>query len=306
MTIKTLHALTGLHIDHYMQVNLLGFYRISNAIGGVTVCLNAAQNATTDADAFGSGYSGINLPKGVSVIKGAQALAFVRQRTACRTATSTGSSASSTSSRGVPQDHLRRRLLNPFKMHDLLNAVGSSLLTDPSLDVLSLARQFESLTSGEITFATIPNNGPQLIYPDGVETSIVEVKRPRCRPSSANWRARSTARHRFGRLRHPRSPSTYSTARASRGWPLATATGSKPLGSTINTVDSTAATAATTIEYPAGAQSKAKAVAKNVAGRQDGDDAGRAARDPRARQRRPLGEGRGPASDEGRGRFRSP
>ena len=63
-----------------MQVSLLGFYRISEAIGGVTVCLNAAQNATTDRDEFGSGYSGIDLPKGVSVIKGAQALAFVRQR----------------------------------------------------------------------------------------------------------------------------------------------------------------------------------------------------------------------------------
>ena len=80
MTIRTINALTGLHIDHYMQVDLLGFYRISNAIGGVTVCLNKAQNPNTDSDAFGKGYSGINLPAGVSVIKGTQALAFVRQR----------------------------------------------------------------------------------------------------------------------------------------------------------------------------------------------------------------------------------
>src|ERR1700761_4343834 len=69
-TIKTITALTGLHIDHYMQVNLLGFYRISNAIGGVTVCLLHAENANTDSDAFGKGYSGINLPAGVSVIEG--------------------------------------------------------------------------------------------------------------------------------------------------------------------------------------------------------------------------------------------
>ena len=77
---RTIHALTGLHIDHYVQVNLLGFYRISEAIGGVQVCLQHAQNAHTDSDAFGSGYSGINLPTGVSTIKGTQALAFVRQR----------------------------------------------------------------------------------------------------------------------------------------------------------------------------------------------------------------------------------
>ncbi len=176
MTLRTLSNLTGLHIDHYLQVNLLGFYRISEAIGGVTVCLKNAQNATTDKDAYGSGYSGIDLPKGVSTIKGEQALAFVRQR------------------HGLPHgdlDRIKRQqyflsaafgkiasageLLNPFKLHRLLGAVSSSLITDPSLNLLSLARSFELLSSGDIAFATLPNNGPQVIYPDGVETAIVQV-----------------------------------------------------------------------------------------------------------------------------------
>lgn len=176
LTLRTLSALTGLHIDHYLQVNLLGFYRISEAIGGVTVCLKNAQNASTDSDAFGSGYSGINLPAGVSVIKGEQALAFVRQR------------------HGLPHgdlDRIKRQqyflesafhkitsageLLNPFKLQDLLSAVSSSLLTDPTLNLLSLARSFEMLTSGDLSFATLPNDGPQTIYPDGVMTSIVGV-----------------------------------------------------------------------------------------------------------------------------------
>jgi LCP family protein required for cell wall assembly len=176
LTIRTIHELTGLHIDHYVQVSLLGFYRISEAIGGVTVCLNAAQNASTDSDAYGHGYSGIDLPKGVSVIKGEQAMAFVRQR------------------HGLPHgdlDRIRRQqyflasafdkissagiLLNPFKLNDLLKAVGSSLLIDPSLDLPGLAQQFVSLSSGRITFTTIPNNGPQVIYPDGVMTAIVGI-----------------------------------------------------------------------------------------------------------------------------------
>src|SRR3954453_2011427 len=33
LTIRTITALTGLHVDHYVQVSLLGFYRISEAIG---------------------------------------------------------------------------------------------------------------------------------------------------------------------------------------------------------------------------------------------------------------------------------
>ena len=50
--IKTVTNLTGLTIDHYVQVGLLGFYRISNAIGGVTVNL---CNAVDDS------YSGLQL-----------------------------------------------------------------------------------------------------------------------------------------------------------------------------------------------------------------------------------------------------
>ncbi|MDP9118008.1 MAG: LCP family protein [Actinomycetota bacterium] len=269
MAIKTISALTGLHIDHYMQVNLLGFYRISNAIGGVTVCLNAAQNPRTDSDAFGSGYSGINLPKGVSVIKGSQALAFVRQR------------------HGLPNgdlDRIKRQqyflasafrkvesagvLLNPFKLHDLLSAVGSSLLTDPALNVLSLGREFAQMSAGNVTFQTIPNNGPQLIYPDGVETSIVEV-------DTAAMPA--FIRQLEGKVADPALASAVAAAPSSvvvdvlNGTTvvqLATRNGDrlKALGFDVNTVDSTAATAATTIEYPAGAQSKAKAVAAAVNG----------------------------------------
>src|SRR6266508_4279185 len=40
MAAQTLSNLTGLHIDHYVQVNLLGFYEISEASGGVDLCLN--------------------------------------------------------------------------------------------------------------------------------------------------------------------------------------------------------------------------------------------------------------------------
>ncbi|HJQ43423.1 MAG TPA: LCP family protein [Jatrophihabitantaceae bacterium] len=266
LTIKTIHALTGLYIDHYMQVNLLGFYRISEAIGGVTVCLNAAQNASTDRDAFGSGYSGINLPAGVSVIKGVQALAFVRQR------------------HGLPHgdlDRIKRQqyflksafqkmtsggtLLNPFKLHDMLNAVGSSLLVDPKLDLLSLARQFESLTSGKITFATIPNNGAQLIYPDGVETSIVQVNRSAIPAFVAGLDGKGNDAYAKASPAAPASVTmdvlngTDIPRLASRN-----AAQLRALGVTVNTVDSASATQTTVVEYPAGRESQAKAIVRLV------------------------------------------
>jgi LCP family protein required for cell wall assembly len=267
LTIKTIHALTGLYVDHYMQVDLLGFYRISEAIGGVTVCLNAAQNATTDRDQFGSGYSGINLPKGVSVIKGAQAIAFVRQR------------------HGLPHgdlDRIKRQqyflkaafqkvtsagtLLNPFKLRDMLDAVGKSLLIDPHLDLLALARQFESLTSGQITFATIPNSGAQLIYPDGVETSIVQVDRAAIPAFVAGLEGRRNSAYDDATAAAPASV----TVDVLNGTDVArlaarNADALKQLGFHINTVDSTSTTTQQSlVEYPAGQEAAAKAVAAAV------------------------------------------
>jgi LCP family protein required for cell wall assembly len=267
LTIRTIHALTGLHIDHYMQVSLLGFYRISNAIGGVTVCLNHAQNASTDRDQFHSGYSGINLPAGVSVIKGVQALAFVRQR------------------HGLPHgdlDRIRRQqyflaaafdkvssagvLLNPFKLHRLMNAVGSSLLVDPKLDIVSLANQFMDLSSGKITFTTIPNNGPQTIYPDGVMTSIVQVDTAAIADFVAHLDGGGPTLTNV----KPAAPSTI-TIDVLNGTPTPrlaarNADALRAFGFRVNDVGSADPTAQTTIEYPSGAPAQAKALLGYVAG----------------------------------------
>lgn len=267
---KTISGLTGLHIDHYVQVNLLGFYRISNAIGGVPVCLNAAQNAQTDSDGTRTGFTGINLPKGVSVIKGVQALAFVRQR------------------HGLPGgdlDRVRRQqyflasafhkvtsagvLLNPFKLHDLLGAVGKSLLTDPSLDLLKLAQQFDSIASGGIRTQTVPNNGPQLIYPDGVETSVVEID---------TAAMPGFVRQLGGKPADPGLAAAKATAPSSvavdvlngtneAGWAKANADRLRALGFKVQTVDSTQNSAQTSqILYPKGGQASAKALGKVVPG----------------------------------------
>jgi LCP family protein required for cell wall assembly len=264
--IRTIHSLTGLYINHYMQVSLLGFYRISNAIGGVRVCLNAAQNKTTEIGDGAHGNSGIDLPKGVSVIEGTQALAFVRQR------------------HGLPHgdlDRIRRQqyflksaftkitsagvLLNPFKLRNLLKAVGSSLLTDPGLDLLSLARQMQSLTSGRISLQTIPNNGPQLIYPDGVQTSIVQVNTSAIPAFVAQLEGKSDDALTKA---VPAAPGTV-TVDVLNGTPTPrlaarNAAALIAFGFKVATVDSASTTAATTVEYPPGAQAQARSVLRRV------------------------------------------
>ena len=40
--VDTVEQLTGVHIDHFAEVNLDGFYELANVLGGVEVCLNHA------------------------------------------------------------------------------------------------------------------------------------------------------------------------------------------------------------------------------------------------------------------------
>ena len=146
--VKTVSTLTGLHIDHYVEVGLLGFYQISKVLGGVEVCLKAPAK---------DHYSGIDLPAGKQKIEGTQALAFVRQR------------------HGVPGGDLGRikrqqaflgavanqilsadTLLNPIRLNRLLDAISKSLTTDDSLDPLQLASQLRDIAAGNVVFKTVP------------------------------------------------------------------------------------------------------------------------------------------------------
>ncbi len=163
---QTLTNLTGLHIDHYVQVNLLGFFEISKAIGGVNLCLN--EDAKDP-------YSAINLHKGWNKnVEGKQALAFVRQR------------------HGFPDglgdiDRIKRQqyflsavfhkavsggtLLNFGKLRSLLNAVKKSLITDPSLDIIQFVQQFSKIAGGNISFGTPPWQFGQV---DGTSVVLVD------------------------------------------------------------------------------------------------------------------------------------
>lgn len=167
LLIQTVQDLTGLSIDHYVRVSLLGFYTIADALGPVQVCLN---------DAVDDPYSGAKFPAGVSTLDAKQSLSFVRQR------------------HGLPRGDLDRvvrqqyflsveahkflsagTLLNPVKLTKALDAVSGSLETDPGLNFLQLAAQMRGLTGGNIQSATIPVSGTPTITVDGEDLSIVEV-----------------------------------------------------------------------------------------------------------------------------------
>jgi LCP family protein required for cell wall assembly len=166
--IETVQNLTGAHVDHYVEVNLYGFYLLSKAIGGVQVCL---KHATSDPD------SGANFRAGTQLVSGANALSFVRQR------------------KNLPSGDLDRivrqqvflasatrkvlsagTLTSPTALSGLLDAMKKSLVTDPGLDLTTLVQQFQGLASGAVEFVTIPVVNSNAVSPTG--QSIVQVDVP--------------------------------------------------------------------------------------------------------------------------------
>src|ERR1700737_2076850 len=69
--IKTVASLTGVTVDHYAEIGLLGFALITDAPGGVNVCRK---------DAVYEPLSGADFPAGWQKLNGPQALSFVGQR----------------------------------------------------------------------------------------------------------------------------------------------------------------------------------------------------------------------------------
>lgn len=140
--------LTGIDVDHYAEVGLLGFVLLTEAVGGVEVCLNEEVDDP---------LSGAQFPAGVQTLNGTEALSFVRQR------------------HGLPRGDLDRivrqqafmaslvnkvlnagTLTNPSKLSDMADAVERSVVIDEGWDVMSFATQLQNLAAGDVTFTTIP------------------------------------------------------------------------------------------------------------------------------------------------------
>lgn len=181
--VQTVQDFTQLRIDHYAEVNLLGFYLLTEALGGVKVCL---KHATADSD------SGANFRAGTQTVSGGAALSFVRQR------------------KNLPRGDLDRivrqqafltsalhqvlsagTLTSPSTVGDLMDAVHRSIVLDDGLDLLDFAEQVKGIASGTMNFVTIPVVNINGRSEDGKQ-SIVEVDPAAVRKFVAGLAGRGT------------------------------------------------------------------------------------------------------------------
>ena len=152
LTIATIGTLLDVPIDHFAEVNLVGFYDLANAIGGVQVCLNHAVN---DAK-----YSGAILPAGLQTITGTQALAFVRQRHGLPNGDLDRTHRQQAFITGVITKFRTQGLFGDLgKLKGLLGVAQKDVVIDSGWEVLGFLPQAKALTGGHITFHTLPIEG---------------------------------------------------------------------------------------------------------------------------------------------------
>lgn len=150
---RTIEAVTGIRIDHFVQVDFSGFKNMVNALGGVQVCL---PQAVSDPRA------NLYLPAGRHVVSGEQALGYVRTRYAL----GDGSDLERIKRQQkfmaamIKKATSTRLLFDPARLYRFLNAATRSVSTDRGLDLGDLKRLADSvkgMDTGEVTFLTVPN-----------------------------------------------------------------------------------------------------------------------------------------------------
>jgi LCP family protein required for cell wall assembly len=151
LLIETLESMSDLRIDHYVELNFVGFVRMVDALGGVEICTKKDINDPK---------SHLTLPAGTHVLDGVDSLKFVRTRVfdglgdlgrMKRQQEFAGAMLRKATSAGV--------LLNPVKMVDFINSALDSVVTDEGLsqgDLLTLGKQLRNLSASNVRTLTIP------------------------------------------------------------------------------------------------------------------------------------------------------
>jgi LCP family protein required for cell wall assembly len=151
LLIDTFEQMSGLRIDHYIEVNFVGFVRMVDALGGVEICTKK------DID---DPKSHLVLPAGRHILDGVDSLKYVRTRQfdglgdlgrMKRQQEFAGAMLRKATSAGV--------LLNPVTMVDFINSALDSVVTDKGLnqgDLLTLGKQLRNLSASNVRTLTIP------------------------------------------------------------------------------------------------------------------------------------------------------
>ncbi|BAS12143.1 putative transcriptional regulator YvhJ [Arthrobacter sp. Hiyo8] len=178
--VDTVNKLTGLQIDHFMMADFNAVKELSNAVGGVNVCVS---DAVYDPD------SGLRLPKGTSSVQGEQALAFLRTRHGFGDGSDLGRIQAqqgflSSLTRKIKSDGT---LGNPQSLLSIADAVTKNLTVDEGLasvqSLLTIGSRLKDVDLSKVAFVSVPTQ------PAAVDPNRLELVQPQATQLFAAMRA---------------------------------------------------------------------------------------------------------------------
>lgn len=153
-TVKTVEALTGIRMNHFVVIDFVGFKAMVNAINGVEVCVPEEVNDT---------IGNINLPAGTYTVTGEQALDYVRVRYGI--GAPTGDIGRMKRQQAFIAAMIQKvvsagTLANPVRLFKFLDAATDSLTTDQEFanlkQLATLGNSLKNIGLDKIQFLTVP------------------------------------------------------------------------------------------------------------------------------------------------------
>ncbi|MGV9772312.1 LCP family protein [Streptosporangium sp. NPDC003464] len=149
LAVRTVQNATGLTIHHYVEVNVLGFIEVVDALGGVSVCTPVAINDPKTA---------LTLQPGTYSLDGVKALAYARTRATARSDLDRIDRQQQVISAMLHQALSGDTLTNPVRLASFVDTALGTLRVDDALrkDLLGLANQLKDVSTDDVAFATVP------------------------------------------------------------------------------------------------------------------------------------------------------
>ncbi len=158
LMVRTVESLTGVRIDHVVIIDFTGFQKITDALGGVRICVPKRVS-----DRIG------DIGAGCQVMDGETALQYVRQRKTLANGDFDRVRRQQNWIRQVVKKlNSKGTLTNPFTLNSALDALTSATATDNgfTIDLMSdIALSYQGVSASNVQFFTAPLADP----PTGTE-----------------------------------------------------------------------------------------------------------------------------------------
>ncbi|OLZ58016.1 transcriptional regulator, partial [Streptomyces sp. IMTB 2501] len=270
--VATIHQLTGIPIDHFVKLDFSGVVKMSDAVGGVPVCVSDDVYDT---------YSHLKLSQGSHTLKGEAALEFVRSRHGF----GDGSDLGRTVSQHIFLSAMIRKfksagtLTDPTAVYGLADAATRALTVDDGLGsvnkLISLASDVNKVPTKRMTFTTMqtaadPNNKERVVVGPGARTLFSTIANDQSLTTGSGQKAAAASA--TAKPATPAAPAVPAsqiavtvengTAVTGRASAIASALTDQGFSTATTTANAPSPATTTTLTYGAGRQAEAQTAAK--------------------------------------------